>query len=216
MSDAGDARRFAPAAARNREPIAQALEPSFATLPAGAGVLEIASGSGEHALHLAARFPGLAFLPSDTDPSARSSVDAWREQAGLENLHPAAAIDVIAPDWVSGARAAFRDAGLAARALYCANMIHIAPWEACQGLWRGAGELLETGSVVALYGPFRRGGRHTAPSNESFDESLRARDPSWGVRDLEAVCEEAEGAGLALERDVAMPANNALLVFRRR
>lgn len=200
-----DPRRFAPAALRNRDAILGVLR---SVLPATGLVLEVASGSGEHALHLAAALPGLVFQPSDAAPAARASIDAWAAGAGLPNLRPALALDAAAAaaDWPIAR----------ADALLCVNMIHIAPWEAALGLMAGAARLLAApGAPLVLYGPFRRGGAHTAPSNAAFDNSLRAQDPRWGVRDLEAVAEAAAAAGFGPPEVVAMPANNLTLVFRR-
>lgn len=197
-----DARRFAPAAARNREPILARLR---TLLPARGLVLEVASGSGEHAVHFAAAFPALAFQPSDPDPGARASIAAWAAEARLPNLRPALALDAAAEDWPLAA----------ADAVLCINMIHIAPWAATEGLVRGAARLLPPGGPLILYGPFRRGGAHTAPSNAAFDDSLRAQDPRWGVRDLEAVAACAAAAGFAAPEVTAMPANNLVVAFRR-
>ncbi len=198
-----DARRQAPAIARNRAPLLSVLRPR---LPRSGLVLELASGTGEHLVALAALTPGLAFQPTDPDPEARASIDGWGRHLGLGNLHPALPLDAAAPGtWPLGAAAA----------VLCVNMIHIAPWAATLGLMRGAGRLLPAGGPLFLYGPFRRGGSHTAPSNAAFDESLRARDPSWGVRDIEAVAEAAAEAGLVLSEAIPMPANNLTLVFRR-
>lgn len=196
-----DPRREAPAVARNRDAILDVLR---GILPARGLLLEVASGSGEHALHFAPTFPGLAFQPSDPDPEARASIDAWC--AGVANIRPAIALDAAAPHWPLDH----------ADAVLCINMIHIAPWAACEGLMRGAARLLPEGAPLVLYGPFRRGGAHTAPSNAAFDESLRARDPAWGVRDLEAVVAEAAGAGFGPPDITAMPANNLTVAFRRR
>lgn len=202
---AADPRRFAPATLRNRDAILGVLR---GVLPATGLVLEVASGSGEHALHLAAALPGLVFQPSDPDPAARASIDAWAADASLPNLRPALALDAAPPASWPIARA---------DAVLCINMIHIAPWAAALGLMAGAARLLaEPGAPLVLYGPFRRGGAHTAPSNEAFDASLRAQDPRWGVRDLEAVAEAAAAAGFGPPEVVAMPANNLTLVFRRR
>jgi hypothetical protein len=198
-----DARRLAPAVARNRAPLLAALRPR---LPRSGLVLELASGTGEHLAALAALTPGLSFQPTDPEPEARASIDAWARHLGLGNLHPALPLDAAAPGtWPLGAAAA----------VLCVNMIHIAPWAATLGLMRGAGRLLSAGGPLFLYGPFRRGGSHTATSNAAFDESLRARDPSWGVRDIEAVAEAAAEAGLTLSEAIPMPANNLTLVFRR-
>jgi SAM-dependent methyltransferase len=196
-----DARRYAPAAARNRGPILDALR---GRLPASGLLLEVASGSGEHAVHLAAAFPALTIQPSDPDPEARASIAAWAAETGLPNIRPPLALDAAAA-WPAAR----------ADAVLCVNMIHIAPWQACEGLVRGAARILPPGGPLVLYGPFRRGGAHTAPSNAAFDESLRAQDPRWGVRDLEAVAALAAAEGFAAPEVVPMPANNLTLVFRR-
>jgi SAM-dependent methyltransferase len=195
-----DARRFAPAAARNREPILDVLR---AHLPASGTALEIASGSGEHAVAFAAAFPTLVWQPSDPDPANRASIAAWIAAAGTPNLLPPIDLDATAEIWPLAT----------ADAVVCINMIHIAPWAACLGLLRGAARLLAPGGLLYLYGPFKRDGAHTAPSNAAFDESLRARDPAWGVRDLDEVREAAEG--FAPPTVVAMPANNLSVLFRR-
>ena len=200
-----DARRHAPATARNRAPILAALRRH---LPARGLVLEVASGTGEHAAHFAAALPHLVFRPSDPDADARASIDAWAADARLPNLRAALALDVTTPDW-EGAVAGGVDA------VICINMVHIAPWAAARGLMRGAGRLLPAGGVLCFYGPFRREGRHTAPSNASFDAQLRASDPAWGVRDLEAVAAEAAARGFAPPIVEQMPANNLFVAFRR-
>lgn len=192
-----DPRRFAPAAARNRDAILDVLR---RVLPPRGLVLEVASGSGEHCAHLAAALPALAFQPSDPDVDARASIDAWA--AGVPNIRPALALDAARQPWPAAA----------ADAVLCINMIHIAPWAACEGLVRGAAALR---AMLVLYGPFRRGGAHTAPSNAAFDESLRARDAAWGVRDLEAVAALAAREGFGPPEATEMPANNLTVVFRR-
>ncbi|CAA9263248.1 MAG: SAM-dependent methyltransferase [uncultured Acetobacteraceae bacterium] len=197
-------RRHAPATLRNRDAILAALKRH---LPARGAVLEVASGTGEHAAHFAAALPRLAFRPSDPDPGARASIDAWAAEARLPNLRAALALDVSAPGWE-------RAAG-EADAVLCINMVHIAPWAATVGLMRGAAGLLPAGGVLCLYGPFRREGRHTAPSNAAFDADLRASDPAWGVRDLEAVAAEAAANGFAAPMVEEMPANNLFVAFRR-
>ncbi len=196
-------RRQAPAAARNRDPILEVLRRH---LPAEGLVLEIASGSGEHALHFAEGLPGLVFQPSDPDPVARASIDDWASTAGLDNLRPAILLDATSQSWPIER----------ADAVVCLNMIHIAPWQAAVGLIAGAARLLPRDGVLYLYGPYRREGRATAPSNEAFDRDLRRRNPAWGVRDLEAVTAQAEAQGLAPPEIVEMPANNLSLVFVRR
>lgn len=197
-----DARRSAPATLRNREPILEVLR---RFVPSGARVLEIAAGSGEHACFFAARLPVAEWQPTDPDPDSRASIDAWRTQSGVAALRPALALDVTADPWPVAH----------ADAVVCINMIHISPWAATQSLMRGAARVLEPRGALFLYGPYRRFGAHTSASNEAFDASLRARDPSWGVRDLEEVTRVAEGAGLMLEELVAMPANNFSVVFRQ-
>lgn len=198
-----DARRHAPATERNREPILAILRDA---LPVSGTILEVASGTGEHAIHFAAALPALVWQPSDPDPAALASIRAWAEVAKLPNLRPPLLLDAAAPDWPVAT----------ADAILCINMVHISPWEATVGLMRGAARLLSDGAPLLLYGPYRRAGVPTAPSNEAFDESLKARDPRWGLRDLDAVIALAETQGLALDSVVEMPANNLSLLLRRR
>lgn len=195
-------KREAPAAARNRQPILDVLQPR---LPAKGLVLEIASGTGEHVVHYAAARPELTFQPSDPDAGARASVDDWVRTLGLGNVRPALEIDVTRTTWPVER----------ADAVLCCNMIHIAPWEAAIGLVAGAARLLPPGGLLFLYGPYRRGGRHTAPSNEAFDADLRRRNPAWGVRDLEAVIGLAGAQGFSAPDIVEMPANNLSLLLNR-
>jgi len=198
-----DPRRFAPSAARNRGPIVEALRPH---LPARGLLLEVASGSGEHAVALAQAFSGLTIQPSDPDAGARASIDAWNAAEGLAGrVLPALAFDAASPDWP----VAHADAVL------CINMIHIAPWRAAQGLVAGAARLVPPGGVLALYGPYRRGGVHTAPSNAAFDADLRARNAEWGVRDLDEVAALAAATGFGPPQVTEMPANNLTVVFVR-
>ena len=197
-----DRRRHAPAAERNRQPI---LEVLARVLPEHGEILEIASGTGQHVAHFAAALPSLVWQPSERDADAFPSITGWSECEKLENVRAPLRIDVTEEPWPVG-----RFAGI-----FNANMIHIAPWSAGLALLRGAGRHLVAHGVLVLYGPYRIGGQHTAPSNEAFDLDLRARDPAWGVRDLEAVVEAAQPHGLALLERVAMPANNQMLVFRR-
>ena len=201
-----DPRIAAPAAARNREPILDVLR---RVLPSRGRVLELASGSGEHAVHFAAGLPGMTFQPSDPDAARRASIAAYVADAGLPNLLAPIALDAVA-DW--GDIGPDAGAGVAADAVLCINMIHIAPWAAAEGLVRGAAGL---GAMLVTYGPYRRNGRHTAPSNAAFDADLRVRDPAWGIRDLEALAGLAAAHGYAPPEIVAMPANNFILVFRR-
>jgi hypothetical protein len=193
----------APAVARNREPILAVLR---RVLPARGTVLEIASGTGEHAAHFAAALPGLNWQPSDGDADALRSIEAHRAAARAPNLLPAIALDVCRQPWPVPR----------ADAVVCINMIHIAPWKAAQGLMAGAAGLLAPGAVLFLYGPFMEDGRHTAPSNAAFDAGLRRQNPDWGVRDLGAVCELADRHGFEFAERVGMPANNLSVVFRRR
>jgi len=192
----------APAVARNRDPILAVLRE---VLAAPGTVLEIASGSGEHAVHFASALSHLVWQPTDPDAEARRSIAAHAARAQLPNLLPPLALDAAAAAWPV----------TQADAIVSINMIHIAPWSAAEGLMAGAARLLPPDSPLYLYGPFREHGRHTAPSNAAFDESLKARDPAWGVRDLDEVVALAGRHGLALTRTVAMPANNLSVVFRR-
>jgi len=194
-----DPRISAPSALRNRGFILEVLKPY---LPADGVVLEIASGTGEHVAHFAQSLPAVMFQPSDPDPARRASVDAWA--ATLPNVRPALALDSTA-EWPEEP----------VDAVVCINMIHIAPWTACEGLVRNAALVLRPGGVLLTYGPYRRAGEHTAPSNAVFDADLRARHPDWGIRDLEAVADLAATCGFAAPEIVEMPANNLCLVFRR-
>ncbi len=196
-------KRSSPAAERNREPIAEVLRQ---VLPARGTVLEVASGTGEHVVHFARAFPDLRWQPSDPDPAAVISIEAWAADSGAPNLLPPVYLDAASSTWPVDA----------ADAILCINMVHISPWGATGGLMRGAARLLMPGAPLILYGPYRRSGCPTAPSNEAFDSSLRARDPAWGLRDLETVTAAAEAQGLAFERLWEMPANNLTLLFGRR
>ncbi|HEX5128275.1 MAG TPA: DUF938 domain-containing protein [Usitatibacter sp.] len=198
-----DARETAPSAERNKQPILDVL--ARVRPPAGL-VLEIGSGTGQHVAHFARALPKLTFQPSEMDAGKHASIAAWTSHERLGNVRPPLAFDVTRLPWpVEGADA-----------IVCINVIHISPWEATLGLMRGAGAMLQAGGVLVTYGPYRRGGAQTAPSNEAFDASLRQRDPRWGVRDLEAVAAAAAENGLELEETVPMPANNFTLVFRKR
>jgi SAM-dependent methyltransferase len=196
-----DPRQHAPATARNRDPILAVLR---RLVPAQATMLEVASGSGEHAAHFAAALPGLVIQPSEPDPARRASIDSWC--AELANVRPAIALDAACGDW---------PAGPFDLVLSC-NMIHIAPWAAAQGLVAGAGRVLSPGGVLLLYGPFRREGVPTAASNDAFDADLRARNPAWGLRNLEAVDALARAAGFGAPEVADMPANNCCVAWRRR
>jgi len=202
-----DERRDAAAAQRNREPILAVLR---GVLPERGTVLEIASGTGEHAVWLAAKLPGIEVQPSDPDPESLASIAGWTAFTRVVNVRAPLDIDVTAPDWD-----ATPGVPPALAAILCINMIHISPWAATLGMMRGAGALLPPGGVLYLYGAYKRHGVHTAPSNAAFDQSLRARDPEWGVRDLEAVTAAAERAGFAPESVIDMPANNLSVILRR-
>lgn len=168
-------------------------------------MLELAAGSGEHARWFSEEFHWLQWIPSDRDEGARASIEAWREGA-KPNLQRPIALDVHAADWGVGQ----------VDAILCINMVHIAPWSATLAMLDGAARHLRAGGTLYLYGAYKRDGAHTAASNESFDAWLKAQDPAFGVRDLEAVVREAESRGLALDRVVEMPANNLSVLFTRR
>jgi SAM-dependent methyltransferase len=193
---------FSPAAERNRQPILQALRRA---LPARARVLEVASGTGQHAQHFASACAGWDWQPSEAGPAALAAIDA--RCRGLANVRPALALDLLAATpWPVGTTPY--------DALYVANLLHIAPWAVCPALMRGAAAHLARGGVLVLYGPYRQDGVPTAPSNQAFDADLKARDAAWGLRELSAIEREAAALGLGLQDVVAMPANNLLLVFR--
>jgi SAM-dependent methyltransferase len=195
--------RTSPSTARNREPILEVLRPR---LPPTARVLEIASGAGEHAVFLAEALPGVRWQPTDPSPEARASIAAWRDAAGLANLDPPLALDAAdAATWPFDP----------VDAIVCINMVHISPWAATEGLMAGAGRLLQSGGQLFLYGPYVEAGVATAPSNLAFDDSLKSRDPAWGLRRREDVEALAAGHGLILAERIAMPANNLVLVFAR-
>jgi len=196
------AKQTFPATERNREPILAVLT---RVLPSAGILLEIASGTGEHAVWMAPRLPSIRWQPSDADPAMRASIAAWIAETGVANVGAPLALDVCATPWPIES----------ADAIYCANMIHIAPWTACEALFRGAGSVLAAGAPLVLYGPFKVGGVHTAESNATFDASLRHRDAQWGVRDLERVIEVARDAQLLHVESVSLPANNQAIVFRR-
>jgi SAM-dependent methyltransferase len=204
MTDSHPAlRQRSPSAERNREPILAVLREA---LPATGRVLEIASGTGQHAICFAAALPGLDWQPSDADADARASIAAWIVHESLSNVRAPLALDVHQPDWGVDTL----------DAVVCINMIHISPWSAAQALFEGASRRLVDGGVLYLYGPYKRGGAHTSPSNDAFDQQLRSRDPAWGVRDMETVVALGASVGLVCDEAVAMPANNFSLVFRKR
>ena len=200
----------APAFHRNHEPIWSALASYLAN--ATGNVLETGSGTGQHVVEFARKSPKLVWWPSDHETRYLDSIEAWRAHAELANIRPARFIDLSAPDWgfSPGDSAMLRDL----TAIFCANVIHIAPWPVAQGLFRDAARRLAPDGHLFLYGPFMRDGQHTAPSNEAFDASLRARNPDWGVRDLADIAALAAANGLSQPRIVQMPANNLVLVFK--
>ena len=201
MSKSGSA-LTAPAVARNRAAILEILR---GRLPEQGMVLEIASGTGEHAAWFCSALPEVTWQPTDRDPEALASIAAWREAVDLPNFLSPLRLDAGAPDWPLAR----------ADAVVAINMIHIAPWSATEGLLAGAARVLPAGGLLYLYGPYREKGAHTAASNAAFDDELQARDPAWGVRDLGEVAALAGRHGLALAERIEMPANNLSVVFRQ-
>lgn len=197
------AARSAAAAARNREPILRVLRDY---LPRSALVLEVASGTGEHAVWFSGALPELTWQPTDQDLEALQSISAWCEMSGLANLLPPLPLDAAADTWPV----------TRADAVVAINMVHIAPWTATQGLIAGAARVLTQGGLLFLYGPFREGGVHNVASNAAFDADLRARNPSWGIRDLDEISALAGQHGMIGPERIAMPANNLSVIFRRR
>ncbi len=197
-----DLRWHSPAADRNKGPIAAELQ---RVLPPQGTLLEIASGTGQHAAHLAAVLPGWQWQPSDADPGAQASVAAWCE--GLHNVRPPLTLDVMAPHWP--------EAPPTVDAIFCANLLHIAPWPVCAALMQGAARHLAAAGLLVLYGPYLQDDVPTAASNLAFDADLRARNPAWGLRRLADVLVQAGAAGLRLQERVALPSNNLLLVLGR-
>jgi SAM-dependent methyltransferase len=195
-----EVKRHAPATERNRDVIAETLA---RVLPTEGLVLEVASGTGEHAVHFAKLFPALTWQPSDPDPIALASINAWRADSNVPNMRPAMLLDASA-DWPVAQ----------ADAVVCINMTHISPWAATVGLLRNVARLLPPSAVLFIYGPFNQHGVPLAGSNAAFDTSLRQQNPEWGLRYVEDIVEEADNVGLRLNRVIAMPANNLSLVFR--
>ncbi|MGA2892486.1 MAG: DUF938 domain-containing protein [Xanthobacteraceae bacterium] len=202
MPETPDPRLYRPHVARNRDPILAVLS---RVLPARGLVLEVASGSGEHAAYFAQALPSLSWQPTDPDAEALASIAAHRAAGGAPNLLPPLRLDVTSDRWPLER----------ADAVLCSNMIHISPWAACEGLIAGAARILPLGGILYLYGPYKIDGRQTAPSNEAFDLDLRARNPLWGIRDLADVEDLAKRHGLTLAETVPMPANNLSVIFRR-
>lgn len=201
-------KRFAPATERNRDPILSVLR---AHLPASGTVLEISSGTGQHAAHFAAQLPHLWWQPTDVGEANLASIAAWRDEVKVPNLLTPRALDVLDATWWAECATLPEPVS----AIVNINLVHIAPWSCCEGLFRGSSQVLRSGDPLLLYGPFKRGGQHTAPSNSAFDEHLRSQDPRWGVRDLEAVIDTADDRGFEYQTDIPMPANNLMLLFRR-
>ena len=201
-----DAKRYAPATQRNREAILKVLQKH---LPSQGNILEIASGTGEHAVFFADNLPNLHWYPSDRDPELRASIATWREEYPSPNLHPPLSIDATTKPWQVETEQINIDA------VVNINMIHISPWSACLGLMAGVGRILPAGGVLYLYGPYQKAGKHTAPSNHAFDQSLRDRNPDWGVRNLEDVITAAAENKLIFQEAIAMPANNFSVIFTK-
>jgi SAM-dependent methyltransferase len=206
-----DGRLDAPAFHRNHEPIWAALQKHL-TGRAG-DVIEVGSGTGQHVVYFARHTPELVWWPSDLNQRHLKSIEAWRAHSGLQNIRAPLRIDLSDPDWCPEMKGGQGPEDLAA--VFCANVIHIAPWNVAEGLFAGAGRYLRPGGTLFLYGPFKRDGKHTALSNAVFDTSLRDGNPEWGVRDAGDVEKLAQGAGLGLIDAIEMPANNLTLVFAR-
>ena len=200
-----------PAAERNKAPILAQLQ---RLLPASGRLLEIAAGTGQHAAHCAAGLPGWVWQPTDPDAAALQAIRAWSSSAANPRLLPPLQLDVLVQPW-PGCVPAGGPATGPWDAIFCANLLHIAPWACCGDLMRGAAACLAPGGLLITYGPYLVSGEPTAPGNQAFDADLRARNPAWGIRWLHQVSAEAAAHGLLLQQRVAMPANNSLLVFGR-
>lgn len=202
MSDANDSKRFSPACERNKDAILGVLHD---VLPSSGTILEIACGPGQHAVHFAAGLPGVEWQPSDIDPTSLASTMAWRAEADLPNLLEPVFLDATEEEWPLSH----------ADGIICCNMIHISPWKVTLGLLDGASRILPDDGILYTYGPYKVGGKHTAPSNEAFDQSLRSQNPGWGVRNLDDVALEARRRGLHLIKTIKMPANNFSVIFKK-
>lgn len=198
-----DLRLHAPATARNREVILEVLQPA---LPASGLVFEVASGSGEHAAHMAPRLPNHTWQPTDIEEHHLASIDAWRADTGDTSIRPAAHFNVLEHTFETTERLA---------AILAINLIHISPWTVTEALTKKAGQSLETGSLLFLYGPYKQNGEHTSASNAQFDLSLKSRNAGWGVRDMEAIIDITTSEGFAVPEITPMPANNFALVFKK-
>ncbi|MDJ0846463.1 DUF938 domain-containing protein [Crocosphaera sp.] len=199
-------KQYAPATQRNREPI---LEVLLRVLPSSGNILELASGTGEHSLFFAPAFSPRLWIPSDPNPIARDSIEAWRQESLIDNIQSPLNINVEDDRWV------IETEKLNITTIININMIHISPWNACLGLMEGAKRILPSGGILYLYGPYKQEGKHTAPSNKSFDQSLRSQNPEWGVRNLEDVVKVAEDKGFILQEKIEMPANNLSVIFKK-
>jgi Protein of unknown function (DUF938) len=204
MDNSQDLRRYAPATERNREQILAILRQ---VLPATGTILEISSGTGEHCVFMAPQLAPRHWLPSDPHPDARASIVAWQQSAPCDNIHLPIDLDASSPQWLVSSKEPIT-------AIVNINMIHIAPRSAYLGLFAGASRILPDRGILYLYGPFKQGGVHTAPSNAAFDESLRSQNPEWGVRDLEEIVAVARSHKLELQQVYPMPANNLSVVFK--
>jgi Protein of unknown function (DUF938) len=204
MDNSQDLRRYAPATDRNREPILAILRQ---VLPTTGTILEISSGTGEHAVFMAPQLAPRYWLPSDPNPDARSSIAAWQQSTPCDNMYPPIDLDASSDEWLIESKEPIT-------AIVNINMIHIAPKAAYLGLFAGAKRILPVGGILYLYGPFKQDGVHTAPSNAAFDESLQSQNPAWGIRDLEEITAVAHSHKLELQRVYPMPANNLSVVFK--
>lgn len=209
MDDSLDFRRYAPATQRNREPILDVLRQ---VLPPTGTILEISSGTGEHAIFMAPQLAPHRWLPSDPNPESRASIAAWQQAAPCDRLYPPIDLDASTPQWSVESDERFKLEPIVA--IVNINMIHIAPRSAYLGLMAGAKRILPLGGILYLYGPFKQDGVHTAPSNAAFDRSLQLQNPEWGIRDLAEVTAAAATQNLLLQKVYQMPANNLSVVFR--
>jgi cyclopropane fatty-acyl-phospholipid synthase-like methyltransferase len=197
-----DARRYAPSSARNRDPLLQVLK---SLLPQTGTILEIASGTGEHACYFAPAFGTAIWQPTDADESAIASIKAHRQADAPANLAPPLHLNVMEPEWHVGS----------VDAVLCVNMVHIAPWACCENLLQGCAHVLSPGAPLVLYGPFKQDGAHTAPSNAEFDQTLREQNAEWGIRDIAEIAEAGKARGLTVEDPIAMPSNNLCVILRQ-
>ncbi|HEY9706086.1 MAG TPA: DUF938 domain-containing protein [Allocoleopsis sp.] len=201
-----DRRKYAPACERNKTPILEVLK---RVLPNSGTILEIASGTGQHAVFFASQLPGIKWQPSDINHEAIASINSWIEHEQLTNIYPPISLNI--ENYLTEEKPALNNIV----AMVCINMIHISPWTACVQLMKVANKILSEGGILYLYGPYKRNNEHTAPSNESFDQSLRMQNAEWGVRNLEDVILVAKGENMLLEEIVEMPANNLSVVFKK-